>query len=137
VAVTHLPDTNAWIGYLRRKEMALIQRFQQADPADIALCSVVLAELLYGVHRSPPAYRAHNMGLLAQLRSQFISLTFDDRAAEEYGKIRSHLAGTGNLIGPNDLMIGAIALASRLTLVTHNVGESSRVPGLTLEDWQV
>ena len=65
-----------------------------------------------------------------------MSLPFDDRAAEEYGKVRSHLAVLGTPIGPNDLMIAAIALANHMTLVTHNTAEFSRVPGLTLEDWQ-
>jgi tRNA(fMet)-specific endonuclease VapC len=67
---------------------------------------------------------------------QFISLAFDDVAAEEYGRIRAYLAGLGAPIGPNDLMIASIALGNGLTLVTHNTGEFSRVPGLNLEDWQ-
>jgi tRNA(fMet)-specific endonuclease VapC len=61
----------------------------------------------------------------------------DDRAAEQYGPIRADLASRGLLIGPNDLMIAAIALANGCTLVTHNTAEFSRVPGLTLEDWQI
>lgn len=69
--------------------------------------------------------------------SNSVSLPFDDRAAEEYGVVRSHLTGLGTLIGANDLMIAAIALANGLTLVTHNTTEFSRVPGLFLEDWQV
>lgn len=132
----YLPDTNAWIAYIRRKDAALLQRFQQVSPADIALCSVVLAELLYGVYHSPPAYQAHNMGLVTQLRLHFISLPFEDRAADEYGKIRAHLYGAGMPIGPNDFMVASIALANGLTLVTHNVGEFGRVPGLNIEDWQ-
>ena len=63
-------------------------------------------------------------------------MPFDDRAADEYGRIRAHLAGLGMLIGPNDLLIASIALANGLILVTHNTAEFSRVPGLKLEDWQ-
>ena len=70
------------------------------------------------------------------LRRQFDSLPFDDRAAEEYGKLRANLAVQGSLIGPNDLMIAATSLANGLVLVTHNTAEFRRVPGLTLEDWQ-
>jgi tRNA(fMet)-specific endonuclease VapC len=62
---------------------------------------------------------------------------FDRPAAEEYGKLREHLSARGLLIGPNDLLIAAIALANNLILVTHNTTEFSRVPGLKLEDWQV
>jgi tRNA(fMet)-specific endonuclease VapC len=71
------------------------------------------------------------------LRHHYISLPFDDPAAEEYARVRAHLANQGTPIGPNDLIIAATALANQLTLVTHNTAEFSRVPGLTLEDWQV
>jgi tRNA(fMet)-specific endonuclease VapC len=67
---------------------------------------------------------------------QFQSLPFDDRAADEYGRIRAYLTGLGALIGPNDLLIASIALANGLILVSHNTREFSRVPGLKLDDWQ-
>ena len=132
----YLPDANAWISYLRRKNAGLVQRFQRADPANIRLCSVVLGELLSGMHHGPQSYQAHNASLLLRLRHQFDSIPFDDRAAEEYGKLRADLAAQGSLIGPNDLMIAATALANGLILVTNNTAEFRRVPGLTLEDWQ-
>jgi tRNA(fMet)-specific endonuclease VapC len=86
--------------------------------------------------RSSPAHQAANLALIASLRQHFVSLPFDDRAAEEYGTVRAHLAALGTPIGPNDLMIASIALANKLTLVTHNTVEFSRVPGLKVEDWQ-
>jgi tRNA(fMet)-specific endonuclease VapC len=107
-----------------------------SGPKNIFLCSVVLGELSDGAIRSGPANEAKNRALIAQLRSQFTSLPFDDRAAEEYGRIRAHLLLQGTPIGPNDMLIAAIALANGLTLVTHNTKEFSRVPGLMLEDWQ-
>src|SRR5262249_36038691 len=107
------------------------------NPADLRLCSVVLAELHYGVFRSPPAFQAHNRNLLARLCGQFTSVPFNDLAAEQYGRIRAHLAAQGMPIGPNDLMIAAIALAHGFTVVTHNTAEFGRVTGLALEDWQV
>jgi tRNA(fMet)-specific endonuclease VapC len=81
------------------------------------------------------AHQAANLSLIAALRLQFVSLPFDDRAAEEYGKVRAELAVRGTPIGPNDLMIASIALANQVTLVTHNTAEFSRIPGLTLDDW--
>lgn len=107
-----------------------------APAGSVYLCAVVLAELVYGALRSGAAQQASNLALVAQLRQQFVSLPFDDRAAEEAGKIRAHLAAMGTPIGPNDLLIAATALANGMTLVTHNTIEFSRVPGLTLEDWQ-
>jgi tRNA(fMet)-specific endonuclease VapC len=58
-------------------------------------------------------------------------------AAAKYGRIRGHLAGAGTPIGPNDPMIAAIARCRRSTLVTHNTREFSRVPGLSIEDWEL
>jgi tRNA(fMet)-specific endonuclease VapC len=66
----------------------------------------------------------------------FASLPFDDACAEQYGQIRNELESDGTPIGPNDLLISAVARAHGLTLVTHNVGEFSRVIGLRLEDWE-
>ncbi len=72
-----------------------------------------------------------------QFLNLFASLPFDDEAAEVYGKIRAHLATQGTPIGANDLQIASISLEYNLTLVTHNTGEFSRVPGLRLEDWEI
>ena len=129
-------DTNAWISYVRRNDANLIRRFDQSWPDEIVLCSVVVAELLFGAHHSSPSKQAANFALVERLQAQFISLAFDDLAAAEYGRIREHLTKQGTPIGPNDLMIAAIALANDLTLVTHNTREFRRIPGLQFEDWQ-
>jgi len=68
---------------------------------------------------------------------RFPSFPFDDSAAARYGPIRAHLERGGQKIGANDLFIAAIALANNLILVTHNINEFARVPGLTIEDWQI
>ena len=131
-----LLDTNAWVVYLRQNQPQLVQRFSQESSDDIAMCSVVVAELLYGAHHSPPAKQAANLTLVARLQERFVSLPFDDQAAAEFGRIREELARAGTPIGPYDLMIASIALTNGLTLVTHNTREFSRVSGLMLEDWQ-
>lgn len=132
-----LLDTNTCIGWLRQNQASIIARLQAQLPTDIVLCSVVVAELLFGVERSAPAHRAHTALRVEQLRQMFVSLPFDDVAAEHYARIRADLTARGLMIGGNDLQIAAIALANRCTLVTHNVAEFSRVPGLTIEDWQI
>jgi tRNA(fMet)-specific endonuclease VapC len=81
------------------------------------------------------AGRLSNLQLLATLFQQFESLPFDDAAAAVYGRIRADLTVQGTPIGPNDLIIPAIALANNLILVTHNTREFARVAGLVLEDW--
>ncbi len=100
------------------------------------LCSVVVAELAYGAYHSPAGFRAHNLALLAKLQGEFASVPFDDAAADEYGKLRAHIAASGQMIGPNDMMIASISLARGMVLVTHNAREFARVPGLVVEDWQ-
>jgi tRNA(fMet)-specific endonuclease VapC len=132
-----MPDTNAFVDHLRRGPASKVTaKLLAAPPGSIYLCTIVLAELLYGAVRSGPTHEAANRALVNGLQAQCPTLSFDEPAAEEYGKLRAHLAGLGQLIGPNDLMIAAIALANRMILVTHNTAEFSRVPGLTLEDWQ-
>ncbi|AIE85598.1 VapC toxin protein [Fimbriimonas ginsengisoli Gsoil 348] len=61
---------------------------------------------------------------------------FDERIADKAAELRAILVKQGNLIGPYDLQIAASALELRLTLVTHNLKEFARVPGLPLEDWE-
>jgi len=134
--VIYLLDTNAWIVYLRQSNARLVQRLLQVVPADIALNSVVLAELFYGAYHGAVNKQAANLALIGRLQQRFASLPFDDRAAAEYGEIRAYLAAQGTPIGSNDLMIASVARAHGLTLVTHNTSEFSRVPGLKLEDWQ-
>jgi len=134
--VTYLLDTNACIGWLRGNQPRLVARIQQESPAEIVICSIVVAELLFGVERSAPPHQSNTRLRVEQLRQQFVSVPFDDLAAEEYGKLRADLANKGTPIGPNDLLIAAISVANSLTLVTHNTVEFSRVPGLSIQDWQ-
>lgn len=96
---------------------------------------MVKAELYYGAYKSNR--REANLNLLARFFQRFASLPFDDACAEEYGRLRALLQKQGNIIGPNDLLIASIALANRVTLVTHNKDEFSRVPNLQMEDWQI
>jgi tRNA(fMet)-specific endonuclease VapC len=102
---------------------------------DVVLCSVVRAELAFAALRSRDV--AANLAKVNQFISRFLSLPFDDDAAEVYGLIRAALADRGMTIGPNDLLIASIARARDLTLVTHNTDEFGRVPGLRIEDREV
>ncbi len=133
--MTYVVDTNVWIGYLRKRGSAnLLAKIRAIDPTEIAICTVVRAELITGAYKS----RATATGLqeIYDLCSLFESLPFDVAAADIYGRERAELERAGQPIGGNDLMIAAIALANNCILVTHNTREFSRVPGLRLEDWQ-
>ena len=96
----YLLDTNAWIAYLRQSNARLVQRFLQVAPADIGLNLVVLAELFYGAYHGPSNKQATNLGLISRLQLGFTSLTFDDRAAAEYGQIRAISPRRGQSLDP-------------------------------------
>ncbi|HSZ59786.1 MAG TPA: type II toxin-antitoxin system VapC family toxin [Tepidisphaeraceae bacterium] len=130
----YLLDTNTCVVYLRGTHPATKARIAAEPPGSVVLCSMVKAELIFGALRS--SRPAENLQTLDVFFSGFASLPFDDAAAEDYGSIRATLTKAGTPIGPNDLVIAAIALSKSLTLVTHNVAEFRRVPGLQVEDWQ-
>ena len=69
--MTYLLDTNTCIGWLRQNQPQIVARIQAHAPTDIVLCSVVVAELLFGVERSDPAHRANTALRVEQLRRQF------------------------------------------------------------------
>jgi tRNA(fMet)-specific endonuclease VapC len=131
--MTYLLDTNVCIAYLNGRSSNVVRRLRNVLSSEIAVCSVVKAELFYGAMRSRNPART-----LAQQQlflDQFISLPFDDRSAEFYARIRASLAARGTPIGPNDLLIAAIARAHNLILVTANVREFGRIDELRLENW--
>lgn len=131
----YLLDTNAWIDVLNKPQGILATRLASHSPSEIALCSIVLAELLVGVYKS--SQQPANLALIQQLVMQFACLPFDETSAHEYARLRSHLESIGLPIGPYDLQIAGIALHEQLIVVTHNVREFARVPRLVTEDWTI
>jgi len=132
--VIYLLDTNACIAILKDKNSPVATRLAVELPENAALCSVVKAELLYGAYKSQQSERT--LKNLTEFFKPFASYSFDDAASVVYGQIRAALATRGTPIGPNDLMIAAIALSNDLTLITNNTREFSRVDNLQIEDWQ-
>jgi len=99
------------------------------------LCSVVKAELLFGAYRS--ARVAANLQRLEIFFAPIRCLPFDDASVHTYGQLRAVLSDKGTAIGANDMLIAAIALTHKLTLVTHNTREFSRIEALKLQDWEL
>ena len=94
---------------------------------------IVLGELEWGVARSRRV--AENRAALRALVEAVQVVDVDAEVARHYGQLRAHLRSIGQPIGPNDLWIAAHALALDVPLVTHNLSEFRRVPGLTAETW--
>ena len=130
-----LLDTNICIHLLNQADARVRCHFEARSPMEIALCSVVKAELWFGAWRSQRVDA--NLQRLRMFFAPLHSLPFDDRCAEHYGSIRADLAARGRAIGPNDLLIAATARAHGAVLVTNNTREFDRITGLALEDWTV
>lgn len=128
----YLLDTNIWIFYLKNSSSLVGTRLRNTSASDIAVCSVVRAELLHGARKYEK--QTERVARVELTLSPFISLPFDDAAARHYATIRDDLELRGVTIGPNDLMIAAIAVAHELTLVSNN-REFNRVDGMPVEDW--
>jgi len=127
-----LLDTNICIYIINAKPPAVLQRFRQYRMGEIGVCSVVAAELAYGVAKSGSA---RNRQALELFLAPLTILPFDDAAFWAYGELRATLERQGTPIGSLDTLIAAHALSQRATLVTNNTEEFARVPGLQLENW--
>lgn len=126
-----LLDTNA-ISALLRNHVGFWHRLNRVQPTDIALSAIVAHELFYGAHRGRRTEHT-----LAQINGlPFAVLPFDVADAHRAGEIRAALSLVGTPIGPCDVLIAGQASQRGLVLVTHNVREFHRVPGLTVEDWE-
>jgi len=134
--LNYLLDTNAVIALLRNRPMGMRSRLQRvmSRGASVAVSSVVLHELWYGVVRS--SRRAENAERLRIfLSGNIIVLPFDEEDALAAGNLRATLESAGKPIGPYDLLIAAQALRTKAMLVTANASEFARVQGLSWEDW--
>lgn len=130
-----LLDTNAWVTYLRGRNPLLRQRLAAGTTGEVAVCSSVTGELLYGALRS--ANPTHSRQAVEALVAPYLCLPFDALAADEFATLRHELDLAGTPIGPYDMQIAAIALVHGCTVVTHNVVEFRSIPGLNIEDWEV
>lgn len=128
----YLLDTNIAIYTIKNRPQQVRERFVRHQ-GRLALSTISLMELLYGAEKSSqPERNARDVeGFAARLEV----LDYSPAAAAHTGQIRVHLARLGTPIGPYDAMIAGHARASGLVLVTNNMAEFARVPGLMLENW--
>ena len=130
----YLLDSNVCIRLLNEQHSGIQAQFMRHAPTEIYLCSIVKAELLFGARHSQRVEA--NLQRLELFFSPLGSLPFDDTCAQIYARIRQVLSMDGQLIGPNDMLIAATAMAHDMVLVTHNQKEFGRIAGLRLEDWE-
>ena len=128
----YLLDTNTLI-YAFRRAGGVRERMATMADELMALSTVNLFELEFGFSKSidPTTQRIQ----LAELTTRFVVLDFDTDSARKAGQIKGYLQNKGMPIGPYDLLIAGIALAHNRIVVTRNIREFSRVPGLRVDNW--
>lgn len=126
-------DTNIIIYALNGRYPAVVSHFQRVPSMAIVIPSVVAAEIEYGARKSHDSEKT--IRLYRKFMGNFEIVPFTALSAACYGRIRAELEAAGRVIGANDMLIAATAMAENGILVTHNTREFSRIRGLVLEDW--
>ncbi len=133
MSLRYLLDTNICIYALSGRYPQVQQRVDRQASGRIAISGIVHGELQFGIAKSS---RREDALLRLEAFTQIVAvLPLPVEAAEHYGEIRALLAARGTLIGGNDLWIASHALAANVTLVTNNISDFERVPGLRLANW--
>lgn len=125
-------DTNICIYVIKRRPVEVLETFNKYSGL-MCISSITYAELCHGVEKS--ARPVQNRQVVEDFVSRLEILTYGDKAAQHYGEIRSELEKAGTTIGVNDLHISAHARSESLMLITNNIREFCRVPGLRTANW--
>lgn len=127
-------DSNT-ISYYFRGDPLVVPQLQALRPADVGVPAIVEYELRYGLLRLPDEAAAPRLAALARLLRPMQILPFDSECGAQAARLRVTLEAAGTPIGPHDTLIAATALRHQATLVTRNVREFARVPGLSWVNW--
>ena len=130
--LTYMLDTNICIYVMRKRSLDLLEKFNSLAE-QLCISSVTLGELHYGAENS--ARRAANLTSLEHFVARLDVLAFDAKAAMHYGQLRAELHRAGTPCGPHDIQIGGHARSEGLIVVTNNVREFGRMPGVRTENW--
>jgi tRNA(fMet)-specific endonuclease VapC len=128
----YMLDTNVCIHVMRQRSVTLLGRFVRSA-GQLCISSISLAELHYGAEKS--GRREQAMQAVNEFVAQLEVLPFLAQAAVHHGQIRAELERLGQPSGPYDMLIGAHARSEGLTVVTNNLREFARMPGVLVEAW--
>ncbi len=128
----YLLDTNIVIYVIKRRPIEVLGLFNE-HAGRMAMSAITLSELYHGAEKS--AKVSQNLEVIEEFSSLLEVLPYTGKASAHYGSIRSALEKAGQPIGVNDLHIAAHARSEGLVVVTNNVSEFARVPGLMVENW--
>ena len=131
----YLLDTNICVFYLKG-EFGIRERIQSVGLANCFLSEITIAELLFGVANSAPAWQAKQRLDVAALRKSFAEQVLPiGPALETFAEVKTHLRRLGRVVDSFDLLIGSTALIHNLTLVTHNTRHFVDMPNIDVQDW--
>ncbi|MDE0154716.1 MAG: tRNA(fMet)-specific endonuclease VapC [Gammaproteobacteria bacterium] len=128
----YMLDTNIVIYTIKNRPLK-VRKIFKSHSGQMAISTVTLGELVYGAEKSTQT--ARNLNDIESMTARLEVLPFNEAAAVHFGQIRAELARAGTPIGAYDQMIAGHARAAGLTLVTNDVDEFTRVPGLRIENW--
>lgn len=131
--MTYMLDTNICIYVIKHKPEQVFQHMQENLQKGLCISAITLAELEHGIEKS--SFPEKNRTALTRFLAIIEVLPFDEIAANEYGKVCAYLQRQGTPIGTMDMLIAGHAIAADCIIVTNNVREFERVPGLTIENW--
>ena len=129
----YMLDTNICIYLIKKRPSVVLERFSQHSPQDVAISTITLFELQYGIEKSQ--YRQRSENALSKFLLPLNLIDLDRSAAIEAATIRAQLERKGMPIGPYDLLIAGLARSRDMILVTNNTKEFERIVGLHLENW--
>jgi len=129
----YMLDTNICIYLIKKRPSVVLERFSQHSPQDVAISTITLFELQYGIEKSQ--YRQRSENALSKFLLPLNLINLDRSAAIETATIRAQLERKGMPIGPYDLLIAGLARSRDMILVTNNTKEFERIVGLHLENW--
>lgn len=129
----YLLDTNICIYLIKNRPLAVIEQFKLHSPQDVAISTITLFELQYGVEKSQ--YRRQSLNALSKFLLPLQLLDVDRSSALTAAAIRAQLEKQGRPIGPYDLLIAGLAKSRNMVLVTNNTKEFTRIKDLELENW--
>ncbi len=131
--IRYMLDTDICSYVIRERPLEVFEKFKKIEVNQLCISVVTYAELIYGVEHS--SSRKINRPIVDDFVRHLDIITWDENAAEHYGKIRAFLRAEGNIIGSMDMMIAAHARSQNMILITNNDKHFKRVPKLRLENW--
>jgi tRNA(fMet)-specific endonuclease VapC len=130
--LAYMLDTNICIHVMKHYPPELREQFN-ALAEQLCISSITLGELHYGAEKS--ARRADNLAAIEHFVARLDVLPFAEKAAAHYGQVRAELERAGTPCGPHDMQIGGHARSEGLIVVTNNMREFTRMPGVRAESW--